>query len=301
MKVFKTTKNRPVKALINEFSNKNSGKVSLARYEIKHRFDYLDWKDQKKIIPLFLNSCASDRKWIYPKLLNLWDESFANDIVSNWEKHHEERCSWIVVRYLPLSYLKNHLEDLSQGRNYYFLCKRFAQDKDFVVDKNKFIFPCDYLSILVERTETISDEEAKEILLTLLQEGWNDVVPRNIIIPRGYVSMSSHYGIIRYAKNLLLELGKGHTVNEFDKWDESIRLEILNSKKYEELINSAISDYDYQTEIIKLTTSIQKERFNELFQTNNPCNEQMFENLKEQNPNFKLLVETLDLELEKTN
>ncbi len=300
MRTIITTKNRPVRTLINEFSKKDSGKVSAARYELKRRFDYLDWKDQKKIIPLFLNSCASDRKWVYPKLLNLWDESFSDYIVSNWEKYHEERCSWIVVRYLPLSYLKNYMEELSKGRNYYFLCKRFAQDKDFVVDKTKFIYPCDYLSVLAERKETISDSEAIEILLTLLQDGWNDTAPRNIIIPKGYVSISPHYGIIYYATKLLEELHKEHLVKELNNWDENIRHEILNSNKYEELVDSSMNDYEYQTEIIKLTTSYQQERINELFRTYSPRNAQMFNNLKEQNPDLKLLVETLDLELETT-
>ena len=69
-------RNTPIATLIKDYINKNSGKVSDSRNEIQRRFDYLDWKDQKKIVQAFLESGKADRQWAYSKALDFWDKSF---------------------------------------------------------------------------------------------------------------------------------------------------------------------------------------------------------------------------------
>ena len=63
-------RNVPIATLIRNYINKKSGKVSDSRDEIKKRFDGLDWRDQKKILAAFLESCTSDRGWAYGKLID---------------------------------------------------------------------------------------------------------------------------------------------------------------------------------------------------------------------------------------
>ena len=50
-------RNTPIATLFKNYADKKSGKVSESRREIQRRFDCLDWKDQKKIILAFLDSC----------------------------------------------------------------------------------------------------------------------------------------------------------------------------------------------------------------------------------------------------
>ncbi len=69
-------RNAPIATLIKNFVNKRSGKVTESREEIQRRFDYLDWKDQKKIILVFLDAGKKDRQWAYSKTLDYWDKSF---------------------------------------------------------------------------------------------------------------------------------------------------------------------------------------------------------------------------------
>lgn len=102
MRYQKRKRNAPIATLIKNYVNKKSGKVSVSREEIKWRFDHLDWKDQKKILAAFLDSCMSDREWAYTKLLDYWDETFAPKVKELWETYHEYRCSWSVIRYFPL-------------------------------------------------------------------------------------------------------------------------------------------------------------------------------------------------------
>ena len=63
-------RNTPIATLIKNYINKKSGKVSDSRNEIQRRFDYLDWKDQKKIVLAFLESGKTDRQWAYSKTLD---------------------------------------------------------------------------------------------------------------------------------------------------------------------------------------------------------------------------------------
>ena len=79
-------RNTPIATLIKNYINKKSGKVADSRGEIQTRFDYLDWKDQKKIISAFLESGKTDRQWAYSKVLDYWDKSFEPKVKELWEQ-----------------------------------------------------------------------------------------------------------------------------------------------------------------------------------------------------------------------
>ena len=105
----KQKRNSPIATLIKNYVNKNSGKVSASREEIQRRFNWLDWKDQKKILTAFLDSGRSDREWAYGKVLDYWDESFMPKVKALWETYHEYKCSWSVIRYFPIDYISEHI------------------------------------------------------------------------------------------------------------------------------------------------------------------------------------------------
>ena len=114
-------RNTPVVTLIKNYINKNSGKVTESREEIQRRFDYLDWKEQKKIIHAFLDSGKTDRQWAYSKAIDYWDKSFEPQIKKLWEQHHEEKCSWAVIRHFPIEYLNQNIDIFTGNRDYYFI------------------------------------------------------------------------------------------------------------------------------------------------------------------------------------
>ncbi len=108
--------------LIRNYKDKKSGKVTVSREEIQWRFRCLDWKDQKKILVAFLNSGKVDREWAYSQLLDNWDDSFMPLIIELWETYHETKCSWLVIRYSPLEYVKKHMNEFDGERDYFFIC-----------------------------------------------------------------------------------------------------------------------------------------------------------------------------------
>ena len=111
-------RNTPISKLIRDFTDKESGNVCEARKEIQIRFEHLDWKDQKKILSAFLESGKADRQWAYSKLVDYWDKSFEHRVKELWEKHHEYRCSWPVIRYFPEKYILQHMEEFTEEMDY---------------------------------------------------------------------------------------------------------------------------------------------------------------------------------------
>ena len=148
MKEVKPRRNTPIAQLIKNYRDKKSGKVSAARNEIQWRFDALDWRHQKQILPDFLRSGKGDRNWVSRQMFTHWDDSFIPVVKDVWEQYHETPLSWVVIRYLPIDYIKANMDVLSAGRNYFFICKRLINDSEFRVDKER-LYESDYLSLMI--------------------------------------------------------------------------------------------------------------------------------------------------------
>ena len=166
-------RNTPIGRLIRDYTNKESGRVSESKLEIKRRFEHLDWKDQRRIVSAFLASCRSDREWMYVRLLDLWDECFAPRIAELWEQHHEERCAWVVIRHLPEDYIISQIDSFSNERDYYFVCRRLAHRSDFCIDRER-LSTVDYLSVLVHAGRSFSKTMALDLLYELVNEECNN-------------------------------------------------------------------------------------------------------------------------------
>lgn len=260
MKYQKRKRNTPIATLIRNYLNKKSGKVSESRDEIKWRFDYLDWKDQKKILIAFLDSCMSDREWAYSKLLDNWDKTLEPKVKELWEKYHENKCSWSVIRYFPLEYISEHIDSFTDSRDYYFISLRLAMDKNYVIDRTK-LSNTDYLALLYHSGRNISDDDARDTLFSIIHdcclehsfitklEHVGEGRYNNVVAP-------ANYRKVRLGIYYLLKLDKDNVVQEFDKWNEIVEDEIYNSQEFKNIDKNKIdSEYEYnhrRTEITNL-------------------------------------------------
>lgn len=260
MKYQKGKRNTPIVTLIRNYVNKKSGKVSESRDEIKWRFDYLDWKDQKKILIAFLDSCMSDREWAYSKLLDNWDKTFEPKIKELWEKYHEYKCSWSVIRYFPLEYIREHIDSFTDSRDYYFISLRLAMDKNYVINRTK-LSNTDYLALLYHSGRNISDDDARDTLFSIVHdcclehsftaklEHVGEGRYNNVVAP-------ANYRKVRLGIYYLLKLNKDNVVQEFDKWNEIVEDAIYNSQEFKNIDKNEIdSEYEYnhrRTEIANL-------------------------------------------------
>ncbi len=247
------SRNNPIATVIRNYTNKKSGKVTDARNEIQRRFFGLDWKDQKRIMAAFLDSGISDRDWAYSRLLDLWDASFEPQVQVLWEAYHEEKCSWVIIRHFPKEYLKEHIDLFHEGRDYYFICRRLAEDSDFVIDKSK-LSKTDYLMALSHAERHIDDDEATDTLYEIVRDiafHWNPSMElsRDYMPHRREMMAASDFANVSIALYYLEKMGNDDVLTAFRTWDSKVQDVVRDSEKYKALSNKSISDYDYKDEL----------------------------------------------------
>ena len=247
MKSKERKRNTPIATLIKNYINKKSGKVPESRKEIQRRFDYLDWKDQKKIMHAFLESGKSDRLWAYSKLVDNWDKSIEPRIKELWEQSHEGKSSWVVIRYFPTEYLSQNIDKFTDDRDYYFICLRLAKDKSYIIDRSKLSIT-DYLSVLYHTDRPLSDGEARDLLYKTVHD---------VCTEDGEYTQLSWYpdkgedeiiGPILFQKvNLaiyyLRKMDLIDVVRKFEMWNEEVERAVFSSSEYKAVLTADLSEY----------------------------------------------------------
>ena len=287
MRYQKRKRNTPISTLIKNYVNKKSSKVSVSREEIKWRFDHLDWKNQKKILFAFMDSGISDREWAYSKMLDNWDDSFQPKVRELWETYHEYKCSWPIIRYFPLEYIKEHIEEFTDERDYYFICLRLAKDKDYVIDRTK-LSDRDYLAVLWHTGRTISDAEARDTLFSIIHdccfadtfmprlEGVGESQYNKVITPANYreVNLAIYY---------LLKLEKDNIVQQFEQWNEQVEDTIYNSSEFKSIDrNDFFFDYEYDRRRVEIANLYAYQSLDEKYKLpSDPTVEQMRQTMEQ--------------------
>lgn len=303
-------RNTPISRLIRDYTNKESGRVSESKLEIKRRFEHLDWKDQKRIVSAFLASCRSDREWMYVRLLDFWDDCFAPRIAELWEQYHEERCAWVVIRHLPEDYIISQIDCFSNDRDYYFVCRRLAHRSDFCIDRERLSL-VDYLSVLVHAGRSFSKTMALDLLYELVNEECNnDFFYTNYWKPKDNsdVFHAMHIPNISKAIYYLKRINFYDIVEEFERWNDWVVAKIQESPEYQEVKSEALSYDDYLYRLRSIgryylyqsldskykTTSLYK---NTESITTVEHRMDILKSMRKQNTSLDKLVEKLSLEL----
>ena len=240
-------KNRPIATLVKWYADKKSGKVSDSRKEIQKRFDYLDWKDQKRILLLFLQAGKSDRIWAYSKIYRQWDDCFLEPMKTLWEEHHEDTCAWSVIEHFPIEYVMANATELEETNGYYHLCQRLASNPSYVIDKTK-LHDKEYLLVMLNSHREVTEEEAKDIFFNSLhticlidpdylynvhQKGRNSAFSVEDID-----SMSDLMWLFHL-------LGLEHLRESIWQWNQDVMFAMYQSDEFKALKNEVIDDEEY--------------------------------------------------------
>ena len=250
------TKNNPIAKVIKNFADKKSGKVTEARKEIQRRFYGLDWKDQKKILTVFLESCISDRAWAYSMLLNMWDATFESIVRNLWDKYHEEKCAWVIIRHFPKDFIKQHIDEFQGERDYYFVCRRLIEEPNFIIDRER-LSNIDYLMAMYHGNRHVDDEEALNILFQIVHEVCVHQYPflevsRSYIMRRNDTMHVAAFEKISMALYYLEKMHKDEVVCSFRVWESGVQTTIKASKELEEIKGLSLSDYDYKDKMAEI-------------------------------------------------
>ena len=229
--IYKTQKrNTPVVTLIKNYVNKKSGKVAESRNEIQRRFEHLDWKDQKKILLAFLDACKTDRNWAYKQLTKYWDKSFEPKVKALWEESHEPLCARSIIRFFPISYVKENMHLFPDKRDYYFICLRFAEDPKYEIDKSR-LSVADYLSVLYHSGRSLSLEDATDILFGIIHDicvcGFTFYDLKDPELSEEMIGLMD-LREIDIAKSYLHKMNLSPAVWSFDQWVNKVQMDIYN-------------------------------------------------------------------------
>ena len=325
---FKAPKhNTPIATLIKNYKNKKSGKVVESRREIQWRFASLDWKHQKEILLAFIQRCDSDRDWASRKMFVCWDKSFIPIVKNLWEQHHEAPLSWLILRYFPKEYLKQNMDSLSWGRNYYYLCQRLIDDENFKMDKER-LYESDIIKLYTISQKEVSDEEIREVFFLLIKKickaeyrspychqwdmNFEDI--DNISILNNLVVMESFQDISYKLQRIKL-------ADELHKWIKGVMYKARESIEYSFIKRMSLQRGNYKDVMIKLITEYslkfidQKEiplevsalekSVHEIFPSKitNPILDLVeqrtyLSELQNNNPSVKMLASSFDLEID---
>ena len=249
-------RNTPIVTLIKNFVNKRSGRVTESREEIQRRFDYLDWKDQKKIVLAFLDSGKKDRQWAYAKTLEYWDKSFEPKMQELWESLHEEKSSWTVIRYFPVEYLSKNIEKFTEERDYYFVCLRLAKDKAFEIDRRK-LSNTDYLAVLYHTGRSIEEKEAGSLLYENVHSICLDCDPyfaldKYASVSKGTIISPISFKEVSLALYYIKKLGLSSLASEFEQWNKKVMESEFESPEFKAIPIYDIDEVAYIHQMIHI-------------------------------------------------
>ena len=243
------TRNRPIASLIKWYTKRTKGKVVESRLEIQRRFDGLDWKDQKKIILAFLSSGKADRKWVYTKLIKNWDDDFLPIVQDLFEKYHEEGCMLPVTLFFSTDYVKDHFDELSEGKNYYKLCYRLANDKVDFEPKREKLSPKEFLSILRIQEKAPDDDDVLNMLYEVLYDlstnkytNYNGITFQSSL-EKDRPIVASDFVYVNALVERLKAMGCDRALKKFMNWEEFLSFTISNSQEFKEIDRN--DDYSY--------------------------------------------------------
>lgn len=240
-------RNRPITTLLKWFSDKKSGKVTDARKEIQRRFDYLDWRDQKRIILAFLQSGKSDREWAYGKIYRQWDDCYLEPVKALWEKYHENVCAWSVVQHFPIEYVRQNAALLEEVNGYYHLCQRLAEDATYQIDKSK-LRNKEYLLVMLNTHRKVNEEEAKDIFFESLHDccmTYPEWLFRARRKSRGEAFSVEDIEHMRSLIYIISLLGLDNVVEFIEDWNEHAMFTMYHCEELNGLDKEAISDDEY--------------------------------------------------------
>ena len=162
-----------------------------------------------------------------------------------------------MIRYFPLEYIKEHIAEFTDERDYYFICLRLAKDKDYVLDRAK-LSDRDFLAVLWHTGRTVSDDEARDTLFSII----HDCCLADTFMPRlehvgenryNKVITPANYREVNLAIYYLLKLEKDNIVQQFEQWNEQVEDTIYNSSEFKSIDrNDFFFDYEYDRRRVEI-------------------------------------------------
>lgn len=211
------------KDLIKWYKEGTKGKVSDARTILKRRYDFLSSRERREIITAFLEKDkVSDRKWVYKKLTEEWDDLYTQQIKALWDKYHEKECALLIIKHFDLQFIQEHADDLYYKENSWWLEMRLAEDLSYKIDRFG-MSAMDFLKLVYHSKRPVNGEEVRKNLFFIIAQIVNsekeikDVSPDEKNMP--IESSTYDYDDVRKALWYIGNAGFTDVVIDYILWD----------------------------------------------------------------------------------
>lgn len=174
-------RNLPVKKLLEMFRDKKSGMVGAAASQLKERFLHLEYKDQIKVMDLFLDCSVSYREWWY-RTLRMWREPrYDETLVAHWRKYADMDCLYTIIDVLPGIVAKDLYPEFRNSmtrRESRLFLERFGMepwaeiDKEWVRSLSSHTYY--YIKGMSYTHSPLPASECAELFYEYLQEGFSE-------------------------------------------------------------------------------------------------------------------------------
>ena len=311
-------RNESISALLKVFTEKQNGKVAVARAELRDRFSKQSSQIQRKILKAMLHASKQDRMWAYNRLNYSWDGFFFEDVQDLWEQYHEKECGTVVIKHFPKEYVYDYLSALDIQGNYTNLCIKLIHHPKFQIDKKRLkeapVFygspEVEYLYILAKSKSKIEKGEATLTLFNQMAVFINIVnTPPQFIGNRAYNFerqiedgnvTTKHLEFVSCVLWCMGELGLVEELIAFEEWDNIVKHRFYSDEEVEYLTRG------YNTDCIKELWNLYRQtiveclpnEYQQLVQvkfTSPPRQEVSFEEMKQCNPALNTLVDQFGL------
>lgn len=311
-------RNESISALLKVFTEKQNGKVAVARAELRDRFGKQSFLTQRKILKAMLHASKQDRIWAYNRLNYCWDNFFLEDVQALWEQYHEKECGTVVIKHFPKEYVYDNLSALDIQGNYTNLCIKLIHHPKFQIDKKRLkeapVFfgspEVEYLYILAKSKSKIEKGEATRTLFNQMAVFINIVnTPPQIIGNRSYNFerqiedgnvTTKHLEFVSCVLWCMGELGLVEELIAFDEWDNIVKHRFYSDEEVEYLTRKYNTDYIkelwnlYRQTIVEcLPNEYQQLVHVKYASVSKPTKEEWLNN----NPTLKSLVEKFGLDI----
>ncbi len=163
-------RNEPLYKLIRLYTDKKSGRVEDSRKELRQRYPYQGYADQKKIVSLMLGGSKADRLWACRRIAKDQIPGFEDDLRREWESMRVLPMAWMAMRYLPKEYILTQIDELRQaGVEMHEICSHLGNLEGFPYEVTPdLVAPEHYIQTMVKLGRIVPQDQCRELIRTYL-------------------------------------------------------------------------------------------------------------------------------------
>lgn len=169
--------------LLGWYTDKKSGKVSLAIKSLMLKYPKESVESQETILKAFIMGGKKEMEWAGRKLRDRWMESLATEVDLKWKSTHNPILGYVILRHFPDEYVLKEQDALAEITSFAYVCVRLRNVNGFQMDSHRLSTP-EFLYVLakwdMEKSTAINIDVVAERFLNAYLNEVDNISPHDI-------------------------------------------------------------------------------------------------------------------------